>query len=337
MAERLRVALVGCGAMGSIAARDVYDPDLGVDLTCVIDSDPQRATELGTSVGVPAYASLDQALGSIDIDAVDVRTPHARHEEVARSAAARGLHLLVEKPLAADVPAAERMIAAAEEAGVVLAVAENYPHLRAVTTARSALDAGQIGDVVGIRATRVYRLDGIWLRDGWRTGDGPGAGVLLDQGTHQASLIRQVGGPIASVTAVPSAGNGRDALALTLGMRSGVVAQLLMIWISPGSGPAVEAEVYGTEGRLGIVVDYEGRAGACKLNDDVIQPAGENYYDTHRAILADWARAIRTNTEPLVTGGEALDDLLVVEAAQASLDQAGATVQVRSVSAVRKL
>ena len=328
--EQLRVALVGCGAMGSIAARQVYAPDLGVELVCVVDSHRPRAVELGEELGIPAYASLDEAVANVDVDATDVRTPHARHEEVAVAAAALGLHLLVEKPLAADLPAAERIISSAGDAGVTLAVAENYPHLRAVTAARAALDDGQLGDVLAIRATRAYRLDGIWLRDGWRTGDTSQAGILLDQGTHQASLIRQLGGPISSVTAVPSAGSGRDAVALTLILRSGVVAQLLMTWTSPSSGPAAEAEVYGTMGRLEVVVDYEGRAGACRLNDDVIQSRPENYYDTHRAIVADWAHAIRTGTEPLVGGPEALDDLRVVEAARASLQQAGAAIGVGS-------
>ena len=330
MDERLRVALVGCGAMGSIAAREVYSADLGVELVCVIDSDRQRAAELGNDIGIPGFGSLEQAVQNVDLDAADVRTPHARHEEVALAAAAHGLHLLVEKPLATDVPAAERIIAAADEAGIVLAVAENYPHLRAVTTARAALDDGQVGDLVAIRATRVFRLEGIWVRDGWRMGNSPQAGVLLDQGTHQASLIRQLGGPIASVAAVPTAGGSANAVALTLGLRSGLVAQLLMTWISPAFGPEVEAAVYGTKGRLDVVVDYEGRAGTCRLNGDVLQPTQENYYDTHRAIVADWAHAIHAKTEPLVTGREALDDLQVVEAARASLRQSGAAVQVAS-------
>ena len=129
---------------------------------------------------------------------------------------------------------------------------------------------------------------------------------------------------------MPTAAGERDAVALTLALRSGVVAQLLMTWISPSPGPDVEAAVYGTEGRLDVVVDYEGRGGTCRLNDEVIQPTAENYYDTHRAIVADWAAAIRTGTDPVVTGGEALDDLRVVEAARASLLQSGAAVEVDS-------
>src|SRR5581483_799207 len=64
--------------------------------------------------------------------------------------------------------------------------------------------SGRVGDVLTLRSTRAFTLDGVWLRDGWRRGGGESAGLLLDQGTHHTSLLRYLGGPIAWVTAQAS-------------------------------------------------------------------------------------------------------------------------------------
>ena len=129
------------------------------------------------------------------IDAADIRTPHAAHADSACDALARGWHVLVEKPLATTLAEAERIRRAAATAGRVAAVAENYPHIQAVRAARDAMAAGAVGDVLTLRSTRAFTLDGVWLRDGWRRGGGPSGGLLLDQGTHHTSLLRLPGRP----------------------------------------------------------------------------------------------------------------------------------------------
>ncbi len=222
------------------------------------------------------------------------------------------------------------MVAVAAEGGLVLAVAENYPHLRAVLDARAALDAGEVGDVLAVLATRAYRVDGVWVRDGWRRGTGPSSGILLDQGTHQASLVRMLGGPVEAVSAHPAGGKAADAVALTLRLASGVVAQSLLTWASPGPAAQVEATVVGTGGRLDVVVDYDGDAGGCGLwtPDGAASRGAENYYDSHRLIVDDWLRAIDAGGEAVVPGREGFADLAVVLAATESLRRDGVLVAV---------
>jgi len=319
----IRVALAGCGAMGEIVARTVYS-GLGGGLTAAIDPDPQRAAAVAELTGARPFGSLTEARQSVGVDAVDVRVPHHLHAAAVLEALSAGCHVLVEKPLATTLFDARAMVTAAADAELVLAVAENYPHLRAVLDARAALDEGRIGDVLALRSTRAYQVGGVWVRDGWRHGTGPSGGILLDQGTHQVSLLRGLGGPVEAVAAV----GDTNTVALTLRMTSGAVAQSVLTWSGPGPAAQAEATVLGTGGRLDVVVDYEGNEGGCHVwTPTAAERLGkENYYDSHRLMVMDWLDAIRTGTEPVVPGAEGLADLAVVVAAAESLANGGAFV-----------
>jgi len=328
-----RVALVGCGAMGEIVARDVYSAAAragAVELVAVVDPDDGRAADAARHTGAHAYRALTEALAQEKIDAVDIRVPHHLHARIALEAIDQGQHVLIEKPIATTVAEAASMVDAARTAGVVLAVAENYPHLKAVRDARRLLAEGRVGRALAIQATRAYRISGVWVRDGWRESDGPAGGILLDQGTHQVSLIRQLAGPVDEVSAALSAGGSLDTVTLTLRLNSGLVAQSVITWHSPGPWDQAEATVIASGGRLDVVVDYEGQTGGCVTwtPGGTDRVGAENYYDSHRLIVDDWINAVRRGTEPCVPGAEGLEDLAVVAAAAESLDHDGAFVPV---------
>jgi predicted dehydrogenase len=247
--------------------------------------------------------------------------------------------VLVEKPLATTLADAERIRRAAATAGRVAAVAENYPHIAAVRAAREAVASGAVGDVLTLRSTRAFTLDGVWLRDGWRRGGGESAGLLLDQGTHHTSLLRYLGGPITRVTAQAStpagaAGGDRvDTFLLTVGFASGLAAQSLYSWTAFPLAAEAEGTVVGSRGRIEIRVDYDGDGGGATLWDEQspggreISPA-ENYYDSHTAIVRDWVAAIRSGRTPQVTLDDGLADLAVILAAGRSLHDGGRPVDV---------
>ena len=336
----VRVVLAGCGAIGELVARRVYAAASPQEyqLVAAIDPRAERGRAVGEVLGVPAYPSVQAAVDDgVVIDAVDIRTPHAAHADTACDALARGWHVLVEKPLATTLADGERIRHAAAASGRVAAVAENYPHLRAVRAARDAIGSGAVGDVLALRSTRVFTLDGVWLRDGWRRDGGPSAGLLLDQGTHHTSLLRFLGGPITEVTAQASAPGGRgsggaagtaDTLLLTVRFASGLAAQSLYSWTAFAREAEAEGTVVGSRGRIEIRVSYDSDGGGAYLWDAdhpdgrAIAPA-ENYYDSHRAIVEDWVTAIRSGGKPLVTVDDGLADLAVVLAAGRSLQAGG--------------
>ncbi|MBV9793170.1 MAG: Gfo/Idh/MocA family oxidoreductase [Actinobacteria bacterium] len=334
----VRVALVGCGAIGELVARHVYaTASGGFGLVAVIDPQAERRQVVADLFRVPAYPSIQAAVDDgVPIDAADIRTPHARHADTACDALARGWHVLVEKPLATTGADGERIRRAAAEAGRVVAVAENYPHIAAVRAAREAISSGAVGDVLALRSTRLFTLDGVWLRDGWRRGLGPSGGLLLDQGTHHTSLLRYLGGPVERVSAVASsaAGTGRaDTLLLTLWFASGLAAQSLYSWTAFPLAAEAEGAVIGSRGRIEIRVDYDTDQGGAALWDEQ-NPAGraisgpENYYDSHRSIVEDWVSAIRSGRPPVVSVDDGLADLAVVLAAGRSLAAGGVPVDV---------
>lgn len=331
------VALVGCGAMGEIVARSVYPSvtaDRSAELVAVVDPNADRASAAAEASGARAYRTLADALAAEPdrIEAVDVRVPHHLHAAVALEAISAGRHVLVEKPLATTYADGKRIVDAASAAGVVLAVAENYPHLGAVHRAREVLANGGIGTPLAIQCTRAFLVDGVWVRDGWRESGGPSGGVLLDQGTHQVSLLRQLGGPVTAVAATRSAydSDSLDTLLLTLKLESGVAAQSVLTWHSPGPWDQPEATVFGTGGRLDVVVDYEQNKGGCVTwtPAGVTREGAENYYGSHVSIVTDWISAIRNGRQPLVSGQDGLADLAVVVAAAGSLAANGGFVAV---------
>jgi predicted dehydrogenase len=350
--DAVRVALVGCGAIGELVARHVYaNATGGFRLVAAIDPQAERSRAVASALGVPPYPSVQAAVDDgVIIDAADIRTPHALHADSACDALARGWHVLVEKPLATTLAEGERIRRAAATAGRVAAVAENYPHIMAVRAARDAMAAGAVGDVLTLRSTRAFTLDGVWLRDGWRRGGGPSGGLLLDQGTHHTSLLRYLGGPISQVSAVASqaqpgetgagqAGGGQagagsgDTLLLTVRFASGLAAQSLYAWTAFPLAAEAEGTVVGSRGRIEIRVDYDTDQGGAALWDEqtpggrAISPP-ENYYDSHRSIVKDWASAIRSGAKPVVTVDDGLADLAVVLAAAQSLETGGHPVDV---------
>jgi predicted dehydrogenase len=322
-----RTVLVGCGAMGEMAARLVYADRPG-RLVAAVDSQVERASALG----VPAFPTLKAALAEVDADAVDIRLPHDQHAPALFEALAAGKHALVEKPLATNGSDGRAMLAATMRSGLVVAVAENYPHLRSVLAGAEAIAAGRIGEVVALRSTRAYRLGGVWVRDGWRTGAGAAGGIRFDQGTHHTSLLRRLGGEVVAVSAAPGR-SATDTLALTLRFASGAVAQSLYTWATPSVAAQTEATVYGTAGRIEIRVAYESHEGSAVLITPDAPPetlaAGENYYDSHAAMADDFADAILHARPPVVDVADALADLHVVLAAGRSLGDGGREISLR--------
>jgi predicted dehydrogenase len=142
-----------------------------------------------------------EAIDRDDIDLVDICTPGDSHCEIAIAALAAGKAVLCEKPLANSVEDAERMLAAAERAGVVHMVCHNYRRAPAVLLAKRLIAEGRIGTVHHFRGT--YLQD--WILDPehplvWRLEQQrAGSGALGDIGSHIIDLAHFLVGEIAAV------------------------------------------------------------------------------------------------------------------------------------------
>src|SRR5215813_5117979 len=114
----LRVGVVGVGVMGSNHARVLADMP-GVKLAGVADPDRKQRDFVSGALGCPAHADLDGLLAG-GIDALTIAAPTHLHREIATAAIERGVHVLVEKPIASSVEEGNAIIAAARRAGVTL-------------------------------------------------------------------------------------------------------------------------------------------------------------------------------------------------------------------------
>ena len=128
-----RVAVVGVGHLGRHHARVLSElPD--ATLVGVVDADLSRAAEVANAVGAPVVAHVADLIGKVD--AVSVAVPTEAHAEVALPLLGAGIHVLVEKPMTRSIDDADRLLAAANDAGVILAVGHIEHFNPAVQAAR---------------------------------------------------------------------------------------------------------------------------------------------------------------------------------------------------------
>jgi len=119
MNKLVRTGVVGVGAMGQHHAR-IWAAMPGSQLMGVADPSIERARDIAARHDVPAYADYHDLLDQVD--AISLAAPTTLHREIALDCLAQGVHLLVEKPLAATSSEAQAIVQAAQQAKVVLQV-----------------------------------------------------------------------------------------------------------------------------------------------------------------------------------------------------------------------
>jgi predicted dehydrogenase len=193
----MRVAIVGCGAVGLKRARALGDAGR---LVVVADIKLQRAWALahqfpGCEVAADWQACVDRA----DVDLVIVSTVNDALAPVTLAAVRRGKHVLVEKPAARSAEELRPVVAAARAAGVLVKVGFNHRFHPALHKARDLYDAGAVGPLLHIRGRYGHGGRPGYERE-WRADPAvAGGGELLDQGVHLIDLARWFLGDFALV------------------------------------------------------------------------------------------------------------------------------------------
>ncbi|MFB7517917.1 Gfo/Idh/MocA family oxidoreductase [Streptomyces sp. NPDC056144] len=201
----LRVGLVGYGLAGSVFHAPLIAASEHLFLTAVTTGNPERAAEARTTYpGVRVAATAEElwergAAGELDL--VVVASPNKTHVSVATAALEAGLHVVVDKPLAATAAEARALAALAEDRGLVLSVFQNRRWDSDFLTLRGLLAEGALGEVQRFES-RFER----WrpqLKGGWRESGAPEevGGLLYDLGSHVVDQALVLFGPAASVYA----------------------------------------------------------------------------------------------------------------------------------------
>jgi predicted dehydrogenase len=206
--ETIRAAIVGCGRISDLHQLGYRDHS-DARIVAVCDSDRERAREKASAWGVKkVYTDYEQVLSDKEVDLVELLTPHHLHCPMTVAACEAGKHVSVQKPMALSAAQADEMIGAAQRAGVVLRVYENFVYYAPAVRARQMIEAGEIGEV---RAVRMHVSTGtsssgwevptsawVWRFDEKLCGGGE---LVFDHGYHLFSLARYLAGPVERVYA----------------------------------------------------------------------------------------------------------------------------------------
>ena len=258
MTTNLRVALVGCGAIAEWH-RTAIATASRTRITACVDPDAARAAAMAEQTGGTPYPSLGQALAAAAADAVAILVPHHLHEALATEAFAAGRHVLLEKPMATDLTACDRILAAARAAGTVFMVAENAQYWPGVLRARELLAGGAIGTLVTARAWCCTPfMPEFYAPGGWRFSvESAGGGVAVDAGSHFLRPLRMWCGELDEVVAVtgrPQAAMEGESLCRALCRFEGGVVASFDAMLAVAAGARVPRfQLTGTAGE--IVID----------------------------------------------------------------------------------
>ena len=226
MSKLLRAAVIGVGSMGRNHAR-VYAEMEDVQLIAVADVDQAAAVRVANIYGVRAYADYRMMLEAEPLDLVTIAVPTRLHREVAEEAAAHGVHLFVEKPLAGSVEDAQAIIDAARSAGVKLGVGHIERFNPAILQLKVELDAGRLGRMFQLHARRVGPFPP-------RVED---VGVVFDLATHELNIMEYLANArVVSLYAETEREiheQHEDLLSGVIKFDNGVVGVLDINWLTP--------------------------------------------------------------------------------------------------------
>jgi predicted dehydrogenase len=293
MTDKLRAAVIGVGHFGRYHAAKYAAID-DVELVAVVDHDHERATAVANEHGCRPATDIDEIIG--DVDLVSVAAPTSLHRAVACRFLERGIHTLVEKPIADSLESADAMIEAAARSGAILQVG----HIERFSSAFEAI-AKRLVRPLYIESYRIAPFNPR-IRD---------VNVILDLMIHDIDLILAlVQAPLISVDAVgaPVITRQEDIANTRLKFANGCVANITASRVSaktertmrifqPESYTVVDFQdrklVHMTKGGQGMFPGFPG----IKRTDEEFE-AG----DTLEREIRSFVEAVRTGGAPVVDG-----------------------------------
>ncbi|WP_209622532.1 Gfo/Idh/MocA family protein [Saccharothrix coeruleofusca] len=197
----VRTGILGYGIAGRVFHAPLIEATPGMTVSAIVTTDPDRRAAAAAAHPSARLLSTPEELFAAGVDLVVVAGPNRTHVPLALAAVEAGIPVVVDKPFAATVADARRVLKAAEQRGVPVTVFQNRRWDSDFLTARALLAEGALG--------RVARFESRFERwtptpdDGWRErADADEAGGLLyDLGSHLVDQAVQLFGPVASVYA----------------------------------------------------------------------------------------------------------------------------------------
>lgn len=329
MSDIVKLGVIGVGGMGSLHVRDIAGMP-NVQLAAVCDIQPERASRIGEQYSVKAYTDYQEMLEKAELDGVVIATPHYDHTPISIAALEKGIHVLVEKPIAVHVNDARKMLKAYRAAKsrkpeLVFAIMfqnRTYGYWQKI---KDLIDSGELGRL--IRATWIitswFRSQFYYDNGGWRaTWKGEGGGVLLNQCPHNLDIYQWLCGMPKRVSGFASIGKYHhieveDEVTAYFEYENGMVGHFITTTAeSPGTD---RLEIVGEKGKLvmenGKILFYRNRSSMLEFIKT--SPSGFDQVENwlidvpyikhteigHRIVIENFANAIRSQI-PLIAPAE---------------------------------
>ncbi|QTO52865.1 Gfo/Idh/MocA family oxidoreductase [Duffyella gerundensis] len=323
----VRVGLIGAGRMGSFHAESLAQRVPGAQLVAVADPQPGAAQALATKLGVSkAFSDLQALLNDPEVDAVVIASPARTHAAWIIAAAQAGKHVFCEKPMAVKLEEADRAIAAAKTAGVVLQVGFNRRFVSGFAAAIAAVKAGENGTT---QLSRSVTRDPL-LRD---PAPIPQWTIFLETLIHDFDTLLHFN-PGAKPVAVCALADALvrpdfkaqgllDTAVVTIRFDNGAIATAEANFQAV-YGYDVRGEVFGSKGmmqagniNLNNCVTYRENGigiATSRMDTDLLR-------DAYVAELTEFVHCIRSGETPRATGEDARNALEIALACIASVEQ----------------
>ena len=316
MDDRIPVAVLGVGEHGKKHARE-FKQVAGAELVGVYDQRPERAREIAAELGVRAFESLDEALGAVR--AVSVVIPTTEHAAVARQAFARGVDVLLEKPVTRTLEEAAELIGLAEQGGRILQVGHLERFNPGVVAAKAATNRPMFFEIhrLGVFSPRSLDVDVVfdlmihdldlvlWLVDSeWSDVRAVGLPVLSDKVDIANARVEFQNGAVANLTA------SRVSTEKVRKFRYFQPNEYFSIDFTRRDATLIKVDRGGATPRIAFQ----------KLTTAPQEPL--------RAELQAFVESVRTRSRPLVGGWEGKQALAIAEAVMNCIEQHAARVNV---------
>jgi predicted dehydrogenase len=274
--KTISIGMIGYGGIGRVHAMAYRAipfhyalPADSINIVGVATTRRETAERAACEIGCDAWtADYQELLARDDVDVVDISVPNHKHEEIVTAAAAARKHIYCEKPLAMNVTQGQRMLAAANAAGIKTQMTFNFRFFPAIRRARQLVDDGFLGRVFSFRG-RYYRSSYIDYDKplSWRLSrEIAGGGALFDLGSHVLDLVYFLLGDFGAVQATldtlinerPVAAGATekgpvdvdDIALLHLRMADGTVGLVEISRMGTGLPNDLQIEIFGEKGAL---------------------------------------------------------------------------------------
>jgi predicted dehydrogenase len=317
----LTFALIGSGRISQVHFQ-VMAKEPRVKLLAVADIDESAAKSAAEAYGAKAYTDYAKLLDEVRPEAVVLCTPPDTHREITEASVAAGAHVLCEKPLAISVEDALAMASSAEDAGKVLMMASKFRYVADVVKAKGIIESGILGEIIAVENEFCSRVD---MKRRWNSKKSvAGGGVLIDNGSHSADIVRYLVGPVDQLLAIFGKQwqeiEVEDTCKLFVRTVDGTLASIDLSWSIHKESPYY-VRVYGTDGTLEI--GWKGsRYRQSEKLDWVAFGSGYDKLQAVGAQLANFIDTIRGNGQPLISIDDAVESVRVIQKAYATQEEA---------------